>query len=85
MANGQRFDRAAHTAASRTLPLGSRVRVRNLENGRSAEVTITDRGPTPRSRVIDVSPRVATVLGMREQGVVMVEVIPLARGDGDNG
>ena len=77
MANGERFDRHGSTAASKTLPLGSRVRVRNLENGRTAVVTITDRGPHRRGRVIDLSPRTATQLGMREQGVAMVEVVPL--------
>lgn len=77
MANGERFDRHGATAASKTLPLGSRVRVRNLENGRTAVVTITDRGPHRRGRVLDVSPRTAEQLGMREQGVAMVEIVPL--------
>ncbi|WBV43998.1 septal ring lytic transglycosylase RlpA family protein [Pseudoroseomonas cervicalis] len=82
MANGRRFDRHAHTAASRTLPLGSRARVRNLENGRSATVTITDRGPHLQSRVIDLSPATAAQLGMLRQGLARVEVIPLTGGEG---
>jgi len=77
MANGQRFDRNSSAAASRTLPLGTRARVRNLENGRTAVVTIQDRGPHLRSRVLDVSPQIATQLGMRQQGTAMVEITPL--------
>lgn len=77
MANGKRFHRNSASAASRTLPLGTRARVRNLENGRTAVVTIEDRGPFKRGRVLDVSPRVATQLGMREQGTAMVEIVPL--------
>ncbi|MFC3123882.1 septal ring lytic transglycosylase RlpA family protein [Pseudoroseomonas globiformis] len=78
MANGKRFNRNSDAAASRTLPLGTRARVKNLENGRSAVVTIQDRGPYKQGRVIDVSPRTATQLGMRDAGVVMVEVTPVA-------
>jgi rare lipoprotein A len=77
MANGKRFDRNSNAAASRTLPLGTRARVRNLENGRTALVTIQDRGPHLRSRVLDVSPRTASQLGMRQQGTAMVEITPL--------
>lgn len=78
MANGRRFNRNSNAAASRTLPLGTEARVKNLENGRTAVVTIQDRGPFKRGRVIDVSPRIATQLGMREDGVVMVEVVPIS-------
>lgn len=77
MANGKRFRRNSDSAASRTLPLGTRARVKNLENGRTAMVTIEDRGPFKRGRVIDLSPSTATKLGMREQGVAMVEVVPV--------
>jgi len=77
MANGKRFHRNSDSAASRTLPLGTRARVKNLENGRTAMVTIEDRGPFKRGRVIDVSPGTAAKLGMREQGVAMVEVVPV--------
>ena len=54
-ASGQRFNMYELTAAHRTLPLGSRVRVVNLTNGRSVVVTITDRGPFIKNRVIDLS------------------------------
>ncbi|WP_235925079.1 septal ring lytic transglycosylase RlpA family protein [Roseomonas harenae] len=78
MANGKRFNRRSNSAASRTLPLGTQARVRNLENGRTAVVVIQDRGPHVRSRVLDVSPETATKLGMREQGTAMVEITPLS-------
>lgn len=80
MANGRRFDRNSNMAASRSLPLNSRAQVRNLENGRTAIVSIQDRGPYARGRVLDVSPSVAAQLGMREQGTAMVEIVPLPGG-----
>lgn len=82
MANGRRFDRNSNMAASRSLPLGSRAEVRNLENGRTAIVSIQDRGPFAHGRVLDVSPSVATQLGMRQQGTAMVEIVPLPPADG---
>jgi rare lipoprotein A len=77
MANGERFDPHSNTAAHRTLPLGTMVRVTNLENGRSATVTVKDRGPYVRGRIIDVSPHIADRLGMKEDGVVPVQVQPV--------
>jgi rare lipoprotein A len=85
MANGERFNRHSNAAASRTLPLGTQARVKNLENGRSAVVVIQDRGPRARSRVLDVSPQTATQLGIREQGTAMVEITPLAVPRGGRG
>jgi len=61
--SGQKLNPAALTAAHRTLPLGSKVTVTNKSNGRSVTVTINDRGPFVRGRVIDVSPAAARVLG----------------------
>src|SRR5262249_11414018 len=55
-ASGQRLDPGALTAAHRTLPFGTKVRVTNKNNGRSVVVTINDRGPFVRGRVIDVTP-----------------------------
>lgn len=77
-ADGQPMDRNAMTAAHRRLPLGSRVRVTNLENGRSVELTINDRGPYVRGRVIDVSQRAAEELGFRQSGTarVRIETLP---------
>jgi rare lipoprotein A len=62
------------TAAHRTLPFGSRVRVTNLGNNRSVVVTINDRGPFLPGRVIDVSTHAADALGFRHAGVARVRV-----------
>jgi rare lipoprotein A len=61
-------------AAHRTLPFGSHVRVTNLINGKSIVVTIVDRGPFIRGRVIDVSPNAAQALGFRQLGVTRVRL-----------
>ena len=65
-------------AAHRTLSFGTQVRVHNLDNGRSAVVTIVDRGPYAYGRIIDVSTVAADVLGMRQAGVahVRLELVP---------
>jgi hypothetical protein len=73
-ANGERFDMHKLTAAHKTLPLDSKVRVTNLANGKSVEVTINDRGPYVGDRVIDLSERAAQRLGMKQQGVATVRV-----------
>ncbi len=78
-ASGQRYDERRLTAAHRVLPFGTRVRVTNLGNGRSAIVTITDRGPVPRDRVIDVSRRVARKLGFERAGTARVRIRVLSR------
>jgi len=62
-ASGQELNREALTAAHRTLPFGSKVTVTNKSNGHSVVVTINDRGPFVRGRIIDVSPAAARVLG----------------------
>jgi rare lipoprotein A len=62
-ANGERVHPRALTAAHRTYPFGTRVRVTNLRNGRSVVVRINDRGPFRRGRVIDVTPAAARILG----------------------
>lgn len=74
MANGRRFDMRAATIAHRTLPLGSVVTVRNLENGRTVRATVTDRGPYARGRVADLSRGLAKSLGFLRQGVAPVEI-----------
>jgi rare lipoprotein A len=74
-ASGERFDKHKLTAAHRTLPLGTRVRVTNTRNGRSVEVRINDRGPYGgHGRIIDVSEEAARRLGMIDAGVVPVTV-----------
>ena len=77
-ASGERLDAVHLTAAHRSLPLHSLVRVTNLTNGRSVVVRITDRGPVSHSLLIDVSPGVADELDMRRAGIVSVAVEPVA-------
>ncbi len=76
-ASGERFNKHALTAAHRTLPLGTRVRVTNTRNGKSVVVRINDRGPYGGSRIIDLSEAAARELGMIDAGVapVVIEVL----------
>lgn len=78
-ADGSTFDENGMTAAHRTLPFGTRVRVTNLHNGRRAVLIITDRGPfiDQRHRIIDVSLGAARKLGGVGAGIFPVEVVPL--------
>lgn len=77
-ANGEVYDMHGLTAAHRTLPLPSIVRVTNLQNNRSLVLRVNDRGPFVNNRVIDVSKRAAQLLGFEEQGTtqVQVEILP---------
>lgn len=76
-ANGEIYDQEQLTAASLTLPLGTRVLVTNLGNGRTVEVRINDRGPYVKKREIDLSHRAATILGMLRPGTARVRVTVL--------
>jgi len=78
-ASGARFNPDGLTAAHRTLPFGTKVRVTNKRNGRSVVVTINDRGPFIRGRIIDLSRGAAGVIGMRSAGVAPVSVEVLGR------
>ncbi len=73
-ANGETYDMYAMSAAHKTLPLPSYVRVRNLENGRSAVVRVNDRGPFLHNRLIDLSYSAASKLGIAGTGTGLVEV-----------
>jgi rare lipoprotein A len=73
-ASGERFDKSALTAAHRSLPFGSCVRVEELKSGRSVEVRINDRGPFTGGRIIDLSEAAARVLGILEVGVARVRL-----------
>ncbi|HEY1373010.1 MAG TPA: septal ring lytic transglycosylase RlpA family protein [Candidatus Binatia bacterium] len=73
-ASGATYDQHDHTAAHRTLPLGTRVRVTNLSNGKSTEVTITDRGPFLKDRIIDLSYTAAQEIGMIDKGTARVRL-----------
>lgn len=74
MASGEPFDEHALTAAHRTLPLGTKVTVTNLRNGRAVTVRIKDRGPAIAGRVIDLSKAAAMRLGFVHRGLTFVEV-----------
>jgi rare lipoprotein A (peptidoglycan hydrolase) len=73
VATGARFDPDGLTAAHRTLPLGTRLRVTNLASSRSVVVTVNDRGPFIAGRVLDLSRGAAKVLGMIERGIARIE------------
>src|SRR5262245_10358963 len=73
-ANGELFDMEALTAAHRTLPLGSMIRVVNLANGKHLHVRITDRGPYVNGRILDLSRAAAVRLGMEHEGVAHVQI-----------
>jgi peptidoglycan lytic transglycosylase len=77
-ASGERLDTVRATAAHRSLPLHSLVRVTNLNNGRSVIAAITDRGPVSRKLLIDVSPRAAKELDMLHTGIATVAIEPVA-------
>ncbi len=73
-ASGERYDMYAMTAAHKTLPLGTRVEVKNLKNGRKATLRINDRGPFVRGRIIDLSYKAAKKLGVAGPGTAPVVV-----------
>jgi rare lipoprotein A len=73
-AEGASFDRLAFTAAHRTLPFGTVVRITNLANGRMVKVRISDRGPHIEGRVIDLSAAAAREIGMQRRGVARVRI-----------
>lgn len=73
-ASGAKFDQHKMTAAHKTLPFGTQVKVVNLANGRSVKVTINDRGPFVAGRIIDVSKKAAEKLGITQTGVANVQI-----------
>lgn len=79
-ASGERFNMYGLTAAHKTLPFGTIIRVRNKETGESVRVTINDRGPYVRGRVLDLSYGAAKRLGMDRTGVAKIEYKILVRG-----
>lgn len=74
-ASGERYDMHDFTAAHKTLPFGTRVRVRSLQTGKEVVVRINDRGPYRHRRIIDLSLAAITVLGVRHRGVTSVELL----------
>jgi rare lipoprotein A len=79
VASGGWFNPNAMTAAHRTLPFGTRVRVTHARNGRSVVVKINDRGPFIKGRIIDLSKAAAGVIGMHGQGIAQVRMEVLGR------
>lgn len=73
-ASGEIFRQGRLTAAHRTLPFGTKVKVTNIANGRTVKVRINDRGPFAEGRIIDVSKKAARRLGMITTGVAPVEI-----------
>ena len=78
-ASGERFNAGAYTAAHRSLPFGTKVRVTNLRNGRAVVVRINDRGPYAGGRVIDLSKAAAQAIGMIRSGTAPVRIEILGR------
>lgn len=83
-ASGQIYDKNAPSAAHKTLPLGTKVRVTDTKTGRSIVVKVNDRGPFVKGRIIDLSRNAARELGMIKKGLAQVEVevlsVPQGRG-----
>jgi len=83
-ASGETYDESKMTAAHRTLPFGTRVRVTNLENGKAVTLRVNDRGPHRKGRVIDVSYKAAKRLGFVRDGVTRVKVEVASKPDDDD-
>lgn len=88
-ADGEKFDKNELTAAHPTYPLGTRLRVTNLRNGRAVDVRVNDRGPSGERRargvIVDVSEEAANELGFRRQGLTRVKTEVLEWGEGKGG
>ncbi len=78
-ASGEKYNRNKLTAAHKTLPFGSNVRVTNVANKKSVVLRINDRGPTQAGRVLDISPAAAKALGISPRGMAKVDVEPVAK------
>lgn len=78
-ASGQRFDNEKLTAASKTYPLGTRLRITNVDNGKTAIVVVNDRGPFVAGRDISVTRRAARQLGFLHAGVAHVTLEPITK------
>jgi rare lipoprotein A len=79
MAGGGRMDPLGDNAASKTLPLGTRAKVTNIDTGQSALITIQDRGPYVKGRIVDLSPSTARKIGVTQDiGIAKVKVTPIS-------
>lgn len=84
-ASGEKYKHTKLTAAHKTLPFGTKVRVTNISNNQSVDVVINDRGPYVDGRIIDVSRSAAEKLGFVSQGLAEVKIDILDAGDGKSG
>lgn len=84
-ASGEKYKHAKKTAAHKTLPFGTKVRVTNVENNKTVEVTINDRGPYVDGRIIDLSKSAADELGYINKGLADVKIEVIDAGDGKGG
>jgi rare lipoprotein A len=75
-ASGDRFDPAALTGAHLTLPFGSIIEVRRPDTAQSVSITINDRGPHVEDRILDLSPAAAEAIGLIDDGIALVEILP---------
>lgn len=82
-ASGERYDMHALTAAHRTLPFGTLLEVRNLDNGLTTQVRVNDRGPFKKDRILDLSLTAARAIGMVGPGTARVELRTIVLGGGD--
>mgnify|MGYP002023735924 CR=1 FL=1 len=80
-ANGETFNMNRVSAAHKTYPLGTRVKVTNMENGKSIKLTINDRGPYVKGRIIDLSYKAARKIGFVNQGTTKVRIDVIRLGD----
>lgn len=83
-ANGEQMNPNELTAAHRSLPFGTKVRVENMDNGRSVDVRINDRGPFAGNRIIDLSKAAASCLGMIEDGIATVRISSVPSRNSEN-
>jgi len=83
-ASGQKFCQGQLTAAHRSLPLGTKVRVTNVSTSKSVDVSINDRGPFHSRRLIDLSKEAAAQIGMKRAGIALVKLEVLAPSSADN-
>lgn len=81
-ASGQVYDRSKMTAAHKTLPFGTQVKITNLKNNKTANARINDRGPTQAGRILDISPAVAKALGIKPKAMAEVRMDVIEKGAG---
>lgn len=73
-ASGEKLNNNANTVAHKTLPFGTKLRVTNLKNGKSVDVSVNDRGPFLKNRMLDVTVGVSEKLGFRKSGITTVKI-----------